>query len=91
MLLRRVADWFEQHAIPPEKAARQIIAAVEKGKPRLRITPEAVFADWLKRCLPVLGNRLVCDLAIRSLGLGDMREKRRRQWQKTMVDGDTED
>lgn len=87
-LMQRLADWFEQHAIPPGKAAAQIISAIEKGKPRLLITPEVVFADWVKRLAPVLGNKAICDLVIRTLGLEDMREKRRQQWQKTMVDGD---
>lgn len=87
-LLRRIADWFEANAIPPEKAARQIITAVRKGKPRLIITPEARFADWVKRFGPVRGNQLIGDLVIRALGVDDMREKRRRQWQRTMVDSD---
>lgn len=87
-LLRRIADWFEANAIPPEKAARQIIYAVRRGKPRLLITPEARFADWVKRLAPVRGNKMIGDLVIRTLGLDDMREKRRRQWQQTMVDGD---
>ena len=88
LLMQRLADWFEQNAIPPETAAAKIIAAIEKGKPRLLITPAAVFADGLKRLLPVIGNKIVGDLVIRTLGLEDMREKRRLQWQKTMVDGD---
>ncbi len=90
-LLKRVADWYERNAIPPEKAATQIIAAVQKGKMRLLINPEAVFADCLKRLMPVLGNRMIGDLAIRTLDLEDMREKRRLQWQQTMVDGDPRD
>lgn len=90
-LLGRLADWFEENAIPPEKAARQIISAVRKGKPRLLITPEARFADWVKRLSPVRGNKAIGDLVIRALGLEDMREKRRRQWQETMVDGEPRD
>ena len=90
-LMRRIAAWFEENAIPPESAARQIISAVRKGKPRLLITPEAGFADWVKRIAPVRGNKVIGDLVIRTLGLEDMREKRRRQWQETMVDGDPHD
>lgn len=88
LLMQRLADWFEKNAIPPESAAAQIIAAIEKGKPRLLITPEVVFADCVKRLMPVMGNKIIGDLVIRSLGLEDMREKRRLQWQETMVDGD---
>jgi short-subunit dehydrogenase len=91
LLMQRLADWFEKNAIPPESAAAQIIAAIEKGKPRLLITPEVVFADCVKRLMPVMGNKIIGDLVIRSLGLEDMREKRRLQWQETMVDGDPKD
>jgi short-subunit dehydrogenase len=88
LLMQRLADWYEKHAIPPETAAKQIIAAVEKGKSRLLIAPDVVFADFVKRLMPVYGNKAIGDLVIRTLGLEDMREKRRRQWQETMVDGD---
>jgi short-subunit dehydrogenase len=86
-LMQRLADWYEQNALPPEKAAARIITAVQSGNPRLLITAEAVFADKLKRLMPVAGNKMMCDLAIRGLGLEDMREKREQQWQVTMVDG----
>jgi short-subunit dehydrogenase len=88
LLMQRLADWFEKNAIAPATAAAQIIAAIEKGKPRLLITPEVVFADCVKRLMPVVGNKMIGDLVIRTLGLEDMREKRRVQWQETMVDGD---
>jgi short-subunit dehydrogenase len=91
LLMQRVADWFEKNAIEPTKAAEQIITAVRKGKPRLLITPEVVFADCIKRLMPVIGNKMIGDLVIRTLGLEDMREKRRQQWQETMVDGDPRD
>ena len=87
VLLQRIADWYDENAISPEKAASQIIAAIRKGKPRLLITPEVRFAAWVKRLAPVRGNKAIVDLVIRTLGLEDMRDKRRRQWQETMVDG----
>ena len=90
-LLKRIADWFEKNAISPEKAAAQIIAAVRKGKPRLLISPEVHFADLVKRLAPVRGNKAIVDLVVRAIGLEDMREKRRRQWQETMVDGEPRD
>ena len=85
-LLARVSDWFEGNAIAPERAAAQIIRAIEKGKPRLMVTKEAVFADVMKRLLPVRGNKVIGDAVIRELGLEDMRAKRKAQWQETMVD-----
>ena len=88
LLMRRIADWYEKNAMPPEIAARQIIKAIENGKPRLLITPEMKLADFVKRLMPVIGNKAICDLVVRTLGLDDMREKRRLQWQETMVDGE---
>lgn len=86
-LMQRLASWYEKNAMKPEKAAAQIIAAVKKGKPRLLISAESFLADQVKRLLPVAGNKAICDLVIRGLGLQDMREKRQIQWQETMVDG----
>jgi short-subunit dehydrogenase len=88
-LLERVSCWFERNAIPPQRAAAQIIAAVQKGHARLLITKEARFADFVKRLFPVIGNKLIGDAVIRKIGLGDMREKRQIQWLKTMVEDDS--
>ena len=91
-LLQRVSRWYERKAIPPERAAALIIRAIENGTPRLVITPEAAFGDFLKRLMPVTGNRLFSDLVIRALGVEDMRAKRITQWRETMMkakgDGD---
>jgi hypothetical protein len=38
--------------MPPEEAARQIVAAIQARKPRLVITREAKAADWLARLTP---------------------------------------
>ena len=57
-LLQRISRWYERHAISPERAAARIIRAIEKGTPRLLITPEAAFGDVLKRLMPVTGNKL---------------------------------
>ncbi len=89
-LLERISHWYERHAMRPEKAAAQIIRAVEKGKPRLRVTPEATFADLIKRLMPIFGNKVFNTAVIRGLGEQSMREKRRLQWQETMVDGDSD-
>jgi NAD(P)-dependent dehydrogenase (short-subunit alcohol dehydrogenase family) len=84
-LLQRVSRWYEGHAIPPERAAAQIIRAIEKGTPRLLITPEAAFGDVVKRLMPVAGNRLFSDQVIRAIGVEDMRAKRIAQWRDTMM------
>ena len=84
-LMRRLSRWFEQHAIPPERAAARIIRAIEKGAPRLLIAPEAALADVLKRLMPVTGNKLFGDAVIRAIGVEDMRAKRITQWRDTMV------
>ena len=85
-LLKRISSWFERNAIPPERAAAQIIGAIQTGKPRLMITKEAVFGDLVKRVFPVFGNKLMGDAVIKSIGLEDMRAKRLIQWKETMVD-----
>ena len=84
-LLQRVSRWYEGHAIAPDRAAARIIRAVEQGKPRLLITPEAAFGDFLKRLMPVTGNKLFGDAVIRAIGVEDMRAKRIAQWRDTMV------
>jgi short-subunit dehydrogenase len=38
--------------MPPEAAARQIVAAIQSRRPRLVITKEAKAADWLVRLTP---------------------------------------
>jgi short-subunit dehydrogenase len=86
-LLRRLTNWYEQNAVPPERAAAQMIKAVEKGTPRLLITSEATFGDVLKRLMPVTGNKLMGDAAIHRIGVDDMRAKRLAQWRETMVEG----
>jgi len=87
-LLGELATWYEKHAMAPAKAAKKILKAVRKGKPRLRITPEAYLADWVKRALPVNGNRLVSALVLRGLGFSHMRGVRREAWERTMVRGE---
>ena len=83
-LMQRLSRWFEQNAISPERAAAQIIRAIEKGSARLLITPEAALGDLLKRLMPVAGNKLFGDAVIRAIGVEDMRAKRIAQWRDTM-------
>jgi short-subunit dehydrogenase len=85
-LLLKMERWFERHAIRPEKVSAQIIRAIEKGTPRLLIAPETKYADYVKRLIPMSGNRLIVDMAIRTFGVGDMRAKRLAQWRDMMGD-----
>jgi short-subunit dehydrogenase len=85
-LLARVARWYDRHAIAPERAAARIVRAIERGAPRLLIGADTGLADRLKRWMPVVGNKLFSDLVIRVLDVEDMRDKRRAQWQRTMID-----
>jgi NAD(P)-dependent dehydrogenase (short-subunit alcohol dehydrogenase family) len=87
-LLQRLARWYERNALAPERVAARIIRAVEKGTPRLLITPEAFLGDFLKRLMPVTGNKLMVDAVIRAIGVSDMRGKRSKRWRETMVEGE---
>lgn len=84
-----VANREQMSTLAPEKAAAQIVRALEKGKPRLLITHDTTLADLLKRLMPVFGNKLFGDAVIRELGVEDVRQKRAKQWQATMVDNDS--
>lgn len=86
-LIRRLDRWYERHAVPADRVSARIIRAIERGTPRVLIAPETTLADLVKRLMPVRGNRLIGDIAIRTLGVEDMRARRLAQWRETMVDG----
>ncbi len=81
-LMSHLVDWYRAHAYPPQKAAAQIVRALERGPSRLRITAESVVVDVVKRWFPVWGNQLVCELILRVLKLTHMRDKRRALWRQ---------
>ncbi|MEO1272968.1 MAG: SDR family oxidoreductase [Myxococcota bacterium] len=87
-LMSKLADWYEANAMEPAKASAQIVQAIERGSPRLMIAPESYLADYVKRLMPVTGNRLMSDLVIKALELEYMREIRSAQWERTMVQGE---
>ncbi len=89
-LLKRLSDWYQRHAMPPERAAARIIRAVERGAPRVLISPESHLGDVVRRLMPIAGNRFMVDAIIRRLGVGDMRARRARQWRETMLDGEAD-
>jgi short-subunit dehydrogenase len=90
-LLQRLVTWYERNAMAPDLVAAKIIRAIETGSPRVVVTPEAFFGDFLKRLLPVSGNKIFVDFVIRVLGVEHMRAKRIQQWRETMVEGDPRD
>ena len=89
-LLRRLVQWYEQSAMPPEHAAARIIRAIERGSPRLLISAETRFGDLARRLLPVAGNTLVVNTIIRVMGVEYMRAKRLARWRETMIEGNGE-
>ena len=86
-LLQRLDRWYARHAISADRASAQIVRAIEKGTPRLLIGAETRFADGVKRLMPVWGNRLLTDVAIRTFDVEDVRAKRFGRWRDTMVNG----
>ncbi len=86
-LMRRLVSWFDRHGIPPERVADRIIRAIQKGTPRLLITPEVRLGDVLVRLLPGSAGRIISEAAIRIIGLEDVRVRRMEQWRETMVEG----
>jgi short-subunit dehydrogenase len=85
-LMERLVRWWDSHGMAPDRAARKIIRAIERGAPRLLLSRDAVIGDVVKRLLPVRGNTLITDVVIHAVGAEDMRAKRDRQWQETMVE-----
>lgn len=68
----KMARAFERHAIHPDEAARLIVRALRKKRPRLVLTREAILGDLVKRFFPVWGNRFFVSLLIRILGMKPM-------------------
>lgn len=73
----RLVGFFERQAIPASEAARQIVGAISRGQPRLRITREAYAFDVMKRLMPTLGNRLAVRLLVKTMNIGDSFNKSR--------------
>jgi short-subunit dehydrogenase len=87
-LIEHISQWYARKAMPAEHVAAQIIRAIERGTPRLLIGSETVVGDWLKRLMPLAGNRLMVDAVVRLLGVEYMRERRITRWNETMVGAD---
>ena len=63
----RTVELFDRMAMAPERAAEQILRAVERNRMRAMICREAKISDWLKRLAPTATQRLVYR-AIRRVG-----------------------
>lgn len=87
-LLQRIDLWYQRNAMAPARVAATIIRAIERGTSRVVIGADAVFGDSLRRLMPVRGNKMFVDAAIRVLHVEDMRAKRIKRWRETMIDGD---
>lgn len=68
----RIRQFFRRKSAPPEVVARKIVRAIRRNRPRVRVTPETIALDWLRRLAPVLGNRLSAGALVRMLGLSDV-------------------
>jgi short-subunit dehydrogenase len=53
----RIAERVDRFSIPPERAARKIVRAIERRKPRVLIGPDAYLMESLERLAPVLSQR----------------------------------
>jgi short-subunit dehydrogenase len=84
-LIQHISQWYDHHAMPPERVAARIIRSIEKGTPRLLIGPETFVGDWLRRLMPLAGNKLMVDAVVRLLGVEHMRARRIERWNETMV------
>ncbi len=56
---RQMMERFDRLAMSPEKAAAQILRAVERDQLRVLICPESRAADWAKRLFPSAVHHLV--------------------------------
>lgn len=48
-----VQAFFDRRGAPPDTVARAILRGIERNKLRVRVRPESVATDWLKRLFPV--------------------------------------
>jgi short-subunit dehydrogenase len=54
-----IQDFFSVRGAPPDAVAKAILRGIEKNKLRVRVRPESIVSDWVKRVSPVGIHRLV--------------------------------
>lgn len=69
MPLDKVARFFDERAMPAELVGEAITRAIQREQPRLRVAPGSLVGDYLKRLMPVWGNRLLVSAAGRVLSI----------------------
>ncbi len=68
-----VRSFFERWAVPPERVADAIVAAIEAERHRVLVCPETRLFDVLRRVAPGVGNRLAVAALERALGFHGVR------------------
>jgi NAD(P)-dependent dehydrogenase (short-subunit alcohol dehydrogenase family) len=58
-LTQRLSQGLERFGRSPDHAARKIVRAIERGKRRVIIGPEAHLTVWMKRLFPVLPHTVL--------------------------------
>ena len=64
---RDVQTLFDRRGAPPDVVARAIVRAIEKNRLFVRVRPESVATDWLKRLFPAAIHRFVASRFERDL------------------------
>ncbi|MBJ20144.1 MAG: SDR family NAD(P)-dependent oxidoreductase [bacterium] len=54
-----VQRFFDRHGASPDVVAKAIERGIEKNKLRVRVRPESILGDWLKRLAPVGIHRII--------------------------------
>ena len=67
-LADRSRQYFQRRGADPDVVARKIYAAIEDGRHRVLVTPEAHLLDLARRLLPEAGNRLANRVMGRIIG-----------------------
>jgi NAD(P)-dependent dehydrogenase (short-subunit alcohol dehydrogenase family) len=48
-----IQDFFSLRGAPPDAVAQAILRGIEKNKLRVRVRPESIVSEWMKRIFPV--------------------------------------
>ena len=54
-------ELFSLRGAPPDAVAIAIVSGIEKNKLRMRVRPESVLTEWLKRIFPVAVHRFIAN------------------------------
>lgn len=65
--MARAARFFARKTLSADEAAAQIITGIRKNRQRILVTSEAPMFDFLKRLMPVRGNKMAVDMMLRAM------------------------